>query len=57
MSPTRSEPLSRDDHIRLAYAALSRAAEADPTISGATLFLPSGEMIYLPRPEPVEQAT
>jgi len=37
----------RGDTIRTTLRALADAAECDTTISGATLFMPSGEVIYL----------
>lgn len=49
-SPARPTA-ARDDGattIARGYSILAALAEADPTISGATLILPSGEVVHVP---------
>jgi len=41
----QSKPLSRSEAIRAVYNLLS--VSTDPTVSGATLFLPDGESLYV----------
>ena len=42
--------IDRADAIRMVFGYLEAAAADDPSVSGATLILPSGEVQFLPRP-------
>lgn len=49
-SSARPSPAADDRATMIArgYSILAEFAEADPTISGATLILPSGETLHVP---------